>query len=450
MRNKEEIFLVRFTRKRIKTSEKLVASMWQQLLGKELTTEEGEQVRIVYTGRINGDSGPDFRDAIIIMNESNLMKGDVEIHARPGDWYSHGHHRDAGYNGVILHVVGYHDYNSVTLAQNGKSIPVLCLAGRLWPRIHTMPYYHLPCFQVMERMDKQTLRKLLDVAGEERFKQKAAFLQASLRREEAGQVLFRSMMRALGYSKNMKPFEELACRVPLSFVEKMETRESLLLKQAWLLGIAGLLPSQRLEGEFSIGSEVEELEQAWQLVGKETKTMSEGDWHFSHVYPNNFPVRRIVAQSYLLQRYYENGLLMGILQLVEGMPLIAASRGLEDGLIVLGDDYWQDHFDFAVGSKTRKSALLGHSKAAEIIINVILPFAFSWGKMADEPGLVEKAIELYLHYPKLAENEITRHMARQLCLEDSSDFTACHQQGLIHILRNYCREGKCSECPLVN
>jgi hypothetical protein len=436
------------TRKRIKASEKQVASMWQQLLGKELTTEEGGRVRIIYLGRINGDSGPDFRDAIIVMNESNLMKGDVEIHAKSSDWHNHGHHRDAGYNGVILHVVGRHNCNSVTLAQNGKSIPVLCLAEGLWHRVHTTSYYQLPCSRIMRRMDKQTLKKLLDVAGEERFKQKAALFQASLRGEDAGQALFRSIMRALGYSKNMKPFEELAYRARLGFMEKMEPKESLLLKQAWLLGIAGLLPSQRLGGEFSIRREVRDLEQTWQSVAEETKTMREGDWHFSHVYPNNSPVRRIVAQSYLLQRYYENGLLMGILRLVEESPLIAGNRRLENGLVVLGDDYWQDHFDFAVASKTRKSALLGRSKAGEIIINVVLPFAFSWGEIADEPELKRKAIELYLHYPKLSENEITRHMVRQLCLEGSCDFTACHQQGLIHIFRNYCREGKCSECPL--
>lgn len=438
------------TRKRIKVSEDLVASMWQQLLGKELTTEEGEQVRIIYTGRINGDSGPDFRDAIIAVNGSNLMKGDVEIHVKSSDWYNHGHDRDAGYNGVILHVVGSHDCNLATLAQNGRSIPVLCLPDRLWPQIQAMPYCHLPCFQMVEQVDRQTLKKVLNVSGEERFKQKAAFLQASLRREEAGQVLFRSMMRALGYSKNMKPFEELAHRVPLSFMGKMEPGGNLLLKQAWFLGIAGLLPSQRQEGELSIGSEVVELEQTWQLVGKGVKTMNEVDWHLSHVYPNNSPVRRIIAQSYLLQRYYEDGLLMGMVQMVEGSSLMAASRGLEDGLVVFGDDYWQEHFDFAVGARTRKSALLGHSKAAEIIINVVLPFAFSWGEIAKKSELKRKAIELYLHYPRLAENEITRHMAWQLCLGGSSDFTACHQQGLIHIFRNYCREGRCGDCPLVS
>jgi len=70
--------------------------------------------------------------------------------------------------------------------------------------------------------------------------------------------------------------------------------------------------------------------------------------------------------------------------------------------------------------------------------------------LANEAKLTENAIELYRDYPRLAENCITRHMAKQLCLEDLSDFTACHQQGLIHIFRNYCREGRCSQCPLVN
>jgi len=117
---------------------------------------------------------------------------------------------------------------------------------------------------------------------------------------------------------------------------------------------------------------------------------------------------------------------------------------------VAGDGYWRNHFDFHVGSKTKMSALLGNSKAGEIAVNVVLPFVFSWGKMFNEPGLMKKAMELHDSYPKLAENELTRHMTKQLCLEGHSNLTACQQQGLIHIFRNYCREGKCSECNLAS
>jgi len=437
------------TRKRIKVSEKRLSLVWQRLLGIKLTTVEDKYLRVIYPGRINGDNGPDFRDAIIAMNESKLIKGDIEIHIKSSDWYSHSHHCDPEYNNVILHVVAQHNAGSATLTQNSKSVPVLCLSPELWHQSYLMPYHRLPCFQITKYKDKQALMKLLDIAGEERFKQKAALFRASLHQEEAGQVLFQGIMRALGYSKNTMPFEKLACRLPLNFIERTELRESLVLKQAWLLGTAALLPFQRLCRRHPKEREAQELEQIWQSIGKGTKTMSEDDWHLSRIYPNNSPVRRIVALSYLLQRYCKEGLLAGMLQVVRDTPLMTGYRMLEDGLIVFGSGYWQEHFDFDIGAKTRKSALLGHSKAAEIVVNVILPFAFAWGEITGESGLKEKANKFYNHYPKLAENEITLHMARQLCLEGVFDFTACHQQGLIHIFRNYCREGRCSQCPLL-
>jgi hypothetical protein len=467
------------TRNRIKFSEKQAALIWQQMVGKELTSTKDELFSVIYPGRTNGDNGPDFRDAVIA-NKSRLTKGDVEVHVKSSDWYSHEHHADAAYNNVILHVVMWHDCSSATLLQSGKPVPVLCLAEALRHQAYLLPY-HLPCFQILDRVDRQTLGKLLKAAGEERFKQKALrFRVESLRgvypeqdeipscslpwaldsspsaqndrkrraqKEVAGQVLFRGMMRALGYAKNTKPFADLADRMPLNSIE---SREGLTLKQALLLGAAGLLPSQRWPGKFAREKEVQELEQIWQSAGKEVETMKESDWNFSHIYPNNSPARRIVAQSYLLERYCAGKLLAGILQLVKEAPLPNGHRVLENGLTVAGDGYWQDHFDFDVKSKTKLSALLGNSKAGEIAINVILPFAFSWGKLANEPELTEKTMELYNSYPRLAENEITRHMARQLGLEEPADFTACHQQGLIHIFRTYCREGKCSQCPLVN
>ena len=437
------------TRNRIKFSEKQVAIIWQQMVGKKLISVENEPVSVIYPGRINGDNGPDFREAVIV-NDSYFMKGDIEVHVKSSDWYSHEHYADAEYNNVILHVVMWHDCNSATLLQSGKPVPILCLAKALRYQAYLLPH-QLPCFQILDHVDKQTLRKLLNASGETRFKQKAIHFQTEILRcaqkEEAGQVLFRGMMRALGYAKNTKPFEDLADRMPLNSIE---SGEGLDLKQALLLGTAGLLPSQRWQGEFAKEKEVQELEQIWQSVEKKVQTMQEGDWNLSHIYPNNSPVRRIVAQSYLLERYCRGKLLTGILQLVKEAPQPSGHHVLENSLTVAGDGYWQDHFDFDARSKTKISALLGNAKAGEIVVNVILPFIFSWGELAYEAKLTEKVMELYCNYPKLAENYLTRHMRKQLGFEEPFDFTACYQQGLIHIFRNYCREGKCSQCPLIS
>jgi hypothetical protein len=294
-------------------------------------------------------------------------------------------------------------------------------------------------------MDTHTLRKILDTAGEQRFRQKAERFQAELKQKWAGQVLFRGIMRALGYAKNIDPFSELADRIPLSSIE---LREGLAAKQALLLGTAGLLPSQRQRVDPTNERESQELEQIWRSLDSSVETMKESDWNLSHIYPNNSPVRRIIAQSYLLERYGRGRLLAGILHMVREASPSGGHRLLHNGLTVDSDGYWRDHFDFGIRSRTKMAALLGQSKAGEVVVNVILPFAFCWGELTDGPELSEHSIDLYRSYPRLAENYLIQHMKKQLELEASFDLTACRQQGLIHIFRAYCREGRCSECLL--
>jgi hypothetical protein len=448
------------TRKRISFSEKQAALIWQQLAGQELLSTEDIPVTVIYPGKTNGDNGPDFRDAVIA-NRSHLTKGDIEVHVKSSDWYSHAHHIDAGYNAVILHVVMWHDCNSATWLQNGRQVPVLSLAKALRHQLYLLPY-RLPCFEILDRVDCRSLEKVLNTAGEQRFRQKAMRFRSQTlgaapgvlsAGEETGQALFRAMMRALGYARNTKPFEDLADRMPLNFIE---SQQGLRLKQALLLGTAGLLPSQRMANKsikrpilgLTLEIEVRELEQIWQSARTQIKSMRESDWSLAHTYPNNSPVRRIVAQAYLLERYCEERLLPGIVQLVKQAPLSNGHLILENGLTVTGDGYWRNNFDFHARSRTTMPALLGTSKAGEIVVNAVLPFVFWWAKMANESKLAKKAMELYAGYPKLAENEVTRHMARQLCLEGQSNLTACQQQGLIHIFRTYCREGRCSACLL--
>jgi hypothetical protein len=418
------------TRKRISPPEKEITLRWQALVGKEIATLDGRRLKLIYPGRANGDVGPDFRNAVIAINESQIVKGDVEIHVRSSDWYRHGHHRNPEYDHVILHAVLWDDCNSATLVQNGRSVPVV----HLW-KANLMPAGQLPCVQMISDKEGETLGKLLDAAGENRFEQKTRLFRDSLRGEGPGQVLYRAIMRALGYSRNVKPFEDLANRLPITFLQDTEARRSLSLKQAWLLGTAGLLPSRWLRREFSAQSRMEELEHLWRSLAP-GEPMSAKDWRLSHVYHNNSPVRRILAQSHLLHRYREMGLVTGILEQVAGTAVNRGRCRLEDSLIVVGDN--------------DSSALLGHGKAGEIIVNAILPFVSSWAEAFSETGLSEKALKLYLNYPSLAENEITRHMARQLRLKDTFHFTACRQQGLIHIFTNYCCQGNCTRCPLLS
>ena len=109
-------------------SERQIVKIWQhQLLDRtELATEEGEQIKIIYPGRMNDDQGADFRDAVIATS-GRLTKGDIEIHVKSSDWQAHRHHHDQVYNRVILHVVMWHNAKAATNLQNGRDVPVLAL-----------------------------------------------------------------------------------------------------------------------------------------------------------------------------------------------------------------------------------------------------------------------------------------------------------------------------------
>jgi hypothetical protein len=437
------------TRKRISFSEEQAALLWRHVVGRELACTEQQPIHVIYPGRANGDKGPDFRDAVIRQG-SHLSKGDVEVHVSSGDWYSHGHHHDAEYNDVILHVVMWHDCAAVTLLHSGRSVPVLCLTQALRHQAYLLPY-HLPCHRILTRLDRQDLAALLDSAGDRRFRHKAQrFLDGIARlatEDNVGHALFRGMMRALGYAKNTRPFEDLADRMNLRSVSYAK---GLPLKQALLLGTAGLLPSQRWPGEVLPEPEAQELERVWRSIGRGVRTMGKENWSLTGIYPNNSPVRRIIAQSHLLERYCSDGLLAAVMRLVREASVSGGHELLDDGLTVNGNAYWRDHFDFGLRNRTQASALLGKSKARELAVNVALPFAYSWGRLSGETELADRAIELYRGYPRLADNYLTRHMIRQLGLDQSAGLTACHQQGLIHIFSSYCREGKCSVCPLVS
>lgn len=435
------------TRKRIDLSEKQTTLLWQQVIGRDLTCTEQGPVRVIYPGRANADEGPDFRDAVIGQG-THLRKGDVEVHVRSSDWYGHEHHHDAAYNDVILHVVMWDDCGSLTLLQSGRSVPVLCLTQTLRHQPYLLPH-RLPCHRILDSLDRQSLTAVLGSAGERRFKHKAQHLLDRFARpateDSAEHALFRGMMRALGYSKNIEPFEELADRLHLRSVSYAK---GLLLKQSLLLGTAGLLPSQRWPGKLFLEPEVQELERIWRSGAQGVNPMDREAWNLTGIYPNNSPVRRIIAQSHLLERYCKEGLLAGMMRLVMEASPARGHELLDDGLEVDGNAFWRDHFDFDSRSKTRASALLGRNKARGLVVNVALPFAYSWGRSSGQAKLSDKAMELYLGYPRMADNYLTRHMMAQLGLDTPAGLTACHQQGLIDIFRSCCREGRCSLCPL--
>jgi hypothetical protein len=87
--------------------ERLLQTIWQhqRLLREQLTTLDGQPVRILHPGFRSAEGGPDFRGAVVQAGDGPPQSGDVEVDLRPSGWRDHGHDRNPAFKNVILHVI---------------------------------------------------------------------------------------------------------------------------------------------------------------------------------------------------------------------------------------------------------------------------------------------------------------------------------------------------------
>jgi hypothetical protein len=293
--------------------------------------------------------------------------------------------------------------------------------------------------------------QLLDAAGTARFHEKTKQFLSETNFGETGQSLYYGIMTALGYAHNQAPFQELARKLPLAALESEFSGENGQNRlEALLAGTAGLLPSQRPECEYSPFEDytyVNKLENVWETMQR-TDVMDCRAWQSFRVRPANSPLRRIIGMSRLLQRYRENGLLHGLLALVREAPRENGSHFLEDGLMAADDGYWAGRFDFGKGYPGLSKWLIGQTRAAEIAINILLPFVYIRSENNGETELREKALALFNSYPAAETNTVARHMTAQFGLRGSQVNSARRQQGLLHLYKKWCTQGRCRECEL--
>jgi hypothetical protein len=296
-----------------KVTEKLLAGIWSHQLLKEddLLTAEGRRLQVIHPGRLNNDSGPDFLDAVLLIDGVGMLRGDVELHVRATDWRSHGHHRDRNYDGVILHVVMQEDARPPAgILRSGRGVEVLPLHRCLGESIHELQsmvqqeaLLVQPCAGALEILGEETAVRTLKEAGEKRFLLKAEQFESELAAGEQEQVLYEGFMSALGYTKNKEPFRELAQRLPLASIQQgvqdVRAQDRLILIQSLLLGVAGMLPGQR---QIAAREKWEQaLEHIWEQFGAGT-AMAIGQWGFFRVRPENHPVRRVWSQFFVSRK----------------------------------------------------------------------------------------------------------------------------------------------------
>jgi hypothetical protein len=438
-----------------KINESQVVNLWRQQIVRQrvLADVDGQRLEVIYPGRLNDSRGADFRDAVISSSRGKVH-GSIEVHTLASNWQTHGHHLDPVYNQVVLHVALKQGKSGKTVLQNGDDVPTVILE-RSAPEMTSgaAAGTGLPCGDAVRKLGAQAVMDSLERAGDRRFIDKAARFQSEWIRIEIGQSFYQGFLEALGYAKNKEPFLELSRRAPLKLANRLLQstalkEENLDYLEAFLLGQAGFLPSQRGGRQPGRSDEyVKKLERNWGAFPG-AGIMDFHQWELFKVRPGNHPIRRIVALSRLLYRYRKTGLLPSLLNLMRAMPSHFNPNSMERNLVVVVEGYWERRFDFGLCDTFCSPVLLGRERAAEIMVNVILPFALAWSRIAPEPDLGNKVIGFFERYPRLEINSIERHMLQQLNCSASLIKTARRQQGLLHIYKSLCTQGKCRECEL--
>lgn len=391
--------------------EALLARLWQERAARQgsFKTSEGRHIQILYPGRRGSEAGPDFRDVLMHWDGLGLVRGDVELHLRQGDWHSHGHGADPRYNGVVLHGV-LDGSGGRTRLQSGSEAPVVCLQSLLnalpssnlktsrqrpllWSILETQGY--------PEPRNRSQAQKLLDRAGQARFLRKSIAFLVLMKEEEAQEVLYQAVMECLGYSENRDAFMELARLMPYRALKDVARKavpgERLRLIEEALLKTAGFQ---------SDGAEV--------LV--QSQGVHPGRWRLFRVRPSNHPRRRIAGAARLLDRFLDAGLLKGLTGTVQDGSFKRLER------------------DLTVSSPGHGPSLIGKSRAADIAVNAVLPFIHAWSLHSGNRPLAALAHDLFRQGPRLQPNRLTREMEMVLFppewlpLADSVP----RQQGLIH------------------
>jgi hypothetical protein len=439
-------------------AERHLALAWRRGLPAPLVTTDGRALQIVYRGRCPGGAGPDVRGALLAFANGVLVEGDVEFHQRSGDWFGHGHHRDAAYRGVVLHIVSKAD-GSTPLDAQGEPVPTLVISPDELAAIATaneLVGSAEECHRAANQRGPDAIVPVLDELGDRRLTQRAARFEADLTDQSPEQLAYETLFDALGFSRNRAAFIRLARAVPVELLEALLGRrpadDALLLAEAILFGVAGLLPSQRADTavDWQGDDTVAELEETWSLYRGEWsgQGLASKDWVFGGVRPANYPTRRIATAARTMIRYRTDGLARALLAPLRGGEV--KPKILEDLFLVSDPDgYWSTHCDFGRPLPGAPAALLGRDRARDAVVNVVLPFALAIAATIDDRTLADAAWSTYRAFPRPAAYEATESLAAQLGLTSKHVSTARRQQGLLHLVRQYCEGGGCGGCPLL-
>lgn len=407
-----------------------VQSYWMSgLLGHGGDTLRHGQVKIIEFGEWNRSVGPDFLRAEIEIYGSRL-RGDIELDPTAQDWERHGHGANPAYNNVVLHVVlappptGWYTRDSLH-----RDIPILPIAPQLIAAATGKSKSHTPeptelCKEPLSHLSAEQIAHLLQAAAGYRMLRKRRIFNLKAQNLGLQQTWYEALAETLGYKVNKQPMQMLARRAPLKHLGKQA--------EAILFGTAGFLVPVLPE---QAGDETRRYHRtvwdAWWALRSEYE-LGDGrtiNWQFAPIRPGNHPHRRVAALAVAAQHWQHIA------------PLLNAQRAdeLVKRLCTLSHPYWDTHYTLPSATQSKRSALIGESRARDFLINHVYVQDESPSAWATYRSLKESDV------PSAVRNTATRLFGMRDDLKKLLSM-AYAQQGLLQIDADYCAANACCDC----
>lgn len=395
-----------------------------------LETIDGKKIHIKSFGTRNHDAGPDFSECQIEI-DGILWAGNVEMHVRTSDWDAHGHDLDLAYANVVLHVVYEHDIDIINAKD--RSIQTVEMKQYIHPKVlnHYLSLVgtmvDIPCHALFRSVSPFTKTMWLENVAIQRLERKTKDINVLLEKLAGDwlQVLFVQLSAYLGGRTNKLPFTMLAESIPYTTLLKHQNIEQI---EALLFGQAGMLIDGSIEDDY-----YQRLRKEYVFLAKKygLTAIPSISWKFSKMRPANFPTIRIAQLAQIIHK--EKGFLFDAI----------VKKGKRTSLDVKTSSYWNTHYSFGKTS-AHKEKKLGKSMQDVLMINVVAPLRFAYGKSHLDEELQDAAINTLQHI-KPENNRITKKYAS---IDGCDIQSAWDSQGYIELYTSYCTPKRCMSCRI--
>lgn len=415
------------------TGEKLLQHIWWRGIyhKKPMKTGCGKKITILRRGEFNMHSGPDFLNALILI-DGIKWAGNVEVHLKSSGWVKHKHHLDPAYDSVILHVVAEDDcpvFNS-----QGNRIPALVIRIPAGPWSGLATELHEKawplCHAHLQNVPRVRLHRWLTDLMTERLQAKTGKVNLLIHQmgPDWENILYRMLAYGFGLPVNSLPFELTVKSIPYSLV--MRHRHNIFDLEALFLGQAGFLSGIQHPGPYP-GYLKERFVSLSRDLGDHM--LKSHIWKFLRLRPASFPTLRLSQFASLAhQRFPVLNQLLSADSIAEMEQIFRVHAG----------EYWNNHYRIGVISPESEK-VMGPEAIRSLMINALVPFLFSFGHRKNHLAAIQLGTNI-MQDLEAESNRIIRNWIK-FGIKPSCAFES---QALIHLYNNYCKQNRCLDCRI--